>query len=105
MFLYTVKARGSQPRAFSIPAAALPGFVAGTLIATPLGDMPVERLEPGDALLAADGRILPLRSVSRRLPADAPPQFHLACDRPEVLLANGLPVATPGLPLAPPHLA
>ncbi len=40
-------------------------FVAGTLIATPSGQRAVESLVPGDLVLAADGRAMPVRWVGR----------------------------------------
>lgn len=40
-------------------------FVAGTLIATPDGAVPVETLAAGDLVLTADGRALPVRWLGR----------------------------------------
>jgi hypothetical protein len=46
--------------------AGAPGcFVAGTLIATPTGQVPVESLAPGDLVLTADGRVMPVRWLGR----------------------------------------
>jgi len=41
-------------------------FVAGTLIRTPDGDVPVESLTPGDIVLNASGQATPLRWMSSR---------------------------------------
>jgi len=41
-------------------------FLAGTLIATPSGERPVEDLAIGDLVLGADGRTLPVRWVGRQ---------------------------------------
>lgn len=41
-------------------------FLAGTRIATPEGEVPVEALRPGDPVLTADGRSVPVRFVGRK---------------------------------------
>jgi hypothetical protein len=41
-------------------------FVAGTRIATPAGEVPVEALRPGDLVLTADGRAVPVRFLGRQ---------------------------------------
>ncbi|MFN3937081.1 MAG: Hint domain-containing protein [Gemmobacter sp.] len=41
-------------------------FVRGTLIATPTGHRPVERLRPGDPVLTADNRVAAVRWIGRR---------------------------------------
>ncbi|MFN7000424.1 MAG: Hint domain-containing protein [Elioraea tepidiphila] len=41
-------------------------FLAGTRIATPSGEVPVEALRPGDPVLTADGRSVPVRFVGRQ---------------------------------------
>lgn len=43
-----------------------PCFVAGVLIATAEGQKPVEILRPGDPVLTADGRTMPVRWIGRR---------------------------------------
>ncbi|MBS8227789.1 Hint domain-containing protein [Vannielia litorea] len=43
-----------------------PCFVAGTMIATPEGEVPVERLSPGDMVLTHDDGPQPLRWIGRR---------------------------------------
>lgn len=66
-----------------------PCFVAGTLIDTPDGRRPVERLRPGDSVLTLDGGVQPLRWAGRRVVAGrgsfAPVRFAagvLGNDRP-----------------------
>ena len=49
-----------------------PCFCGGTLIRTPTGDVPVERLEPGMAVLTASGRVAPVRWIGSR---------HIDCRR------------------------
>ena len=41
-------------------------FAAGTPIATPEGEVAVERLAPGDLVLTADGRVVPVTFVGRQ---------------------------------------
>lgn len=41
-------------------------FLAGTRIATPAGEVPVETLRPGDLILTADGRAVPVRFLGRQ---------------------------------------
>jgi hypothetical protein len=41
-------------------------FLAGTRIATPAGEVAVEALQPGDLVLTADGRAVPVRFVGRQ---------------------------------------
>lgn len=41
-------------------------FATGTLIATPSGERAVETLAPGDPVLTADGRVVPVRWVGRQ---------------------------------------
>ncbi len=56
------------------PPATVPGtggnytvcFLAGTLIATPAGERPVEMIAAGDLVLTADGRAAPVRWVGRQ---------------------------------------
>ena len=50
----------------SSPDEVMVCFAAGTLIATPGGEVPVERLRPGDAVLAADGRSVAVRWIGRQ---------------------------------------
>lgn len=58
----------------SLPVSDLgpPCFVAGTLISTPTGSVPVESLKPGDLVLTADAGAVPLSHVqTRSFTADA----------------------------------
>ena len=41
-------------------------YCAGTLIAAPAGEVPVEQLRIGDMILTADGRAVPIRWIGRR---------------------------------------
>jgi len=45
---------------------SVPCFLPGTRIATPSGELAVETLQPGDLVLTADGRAVPLRFLGRR---------------------------------------
>lgn len=68
-FSYTVAA-GSGTSAVTDTAFVtinqVPCFVAGTMIATPDGDVPVERLAPDDMVLTKDNGAQPVRWVGRR---------------------------------------
>ena len=58
----------TQAVTVSIPPGVVPCFVAGTLIATLRGEVPVEKLEIGDLVLTRDGWPAPVRWIgSRRL--------------------------------------
>jgi hypothetical protein len=46
--------------------ANVPCFLPGTRIATPSGEVAVETLQPGDLVLTADGRAVPVRFLGRR---------------------------------------
>ena len=56
---------GPCPEAPALGAAP-PALCAGTRLATPDGPVPVERLAPGDTLLAADGARLMVRWIGER---------------------------------------
>ena len=64
-FTYTAEAGGISDTAF-VTITTIPCFVAGTLIDTPGGRMPVERLAPGDQVLTVDSGAQPLRWIGRR---------------------------------------
>jgi hypothetical protein len=67
-FSYTVangNGNGISDTAF-VTLNSIPCFVAGTLIRTPGGDVPVEALSPGDLVLTHDDGAQPLRWVGRR---------------------------------------
>lgn len=54
-----------------VTVSTIPCFVAGTLIRTPGGEVPVETLEPGDLVLTKDNGAQPLRWIgSRRVAAE-----------------------------------
>jgi hypothetical protein len=52
--------------ALTITDAGSVCFLAGTRIATPAGEVPVETLRPGDPVLTADGRAVPVRFLGRQ---------------------------------------
>ncbi len=60
----------AMPAVFAAPAAR--GFVAGTLIATPDAERPIETLSGGDTVLTADGPAMPLSAVRQTIAAPAP---------------------------------
>lgn len=78
-------------------------FLAGTLIATPDGERPVEELQPGDLVLTADGRAVSVRFVGRQT-LDARFAEEL-CGTPVRIRAGALDEAVPrrDLYLSPNH--
>lgn len=78
-------------------------FLAGTLIATPDGERPVEELQPGDLVLTADGRTVSVRFVGRQT-VDARLAGEL-CGTPVRIRAGALDEAVPrrDLYLSPNH--
>ncbi|MEK6216373.1 MAG: Hint domain-containing protein, partial [Boseongicola sp.] len=59
------------PKAGSITLNTVPGVVAGTMIRTGRGDVPVERLHIGDMVLTRDDELQPIRWIGQRtLPAE-----------------------------------
>jgi hypothetical protein len=70
----TITAVASDPTGNYLPSAStvidtidnVPCFLPGTHIATPSGEVAVETLQPGDLVLTADGRAVPLRFLGRR---------------------------------------
>ena len=70
-------------------SGTIPCFTAGTLIATPSGETPVEALKPGDEVLRADGTTTRLTlALSRRITAkDMEANFRL---RPVLIRAGSL---------------
>lgn len=64
-FTYTVT-DGTNTDVGFVNATSVPCFVAGTLISTPDGDVPVERLSEGDLVLTQDDGPQPLRWVGTR---------------------------------------
>jgi hypothetical protein len=68
-------------------------FLAGTRIATPQGETEIERLAPGDPILTADGREVPIRFVGRQrvLTAFGPAERLLPVRIRAGALGDGLP--------------
>jgi hypothetical protein len=64
-FTYTVSDGTNIDTAF-VKVDSVPCFVAGTLIATPDGEHPVETLRPGDLVLTRDNGPQPLRWIGSR---------------------------------------
>lgn len=64
-FTYTVT-NGDNTDVGFVNATSVPCFVAGTLIATPQGDQPVETLLPGDLVMTKDEGAQPLRWIGSR---------------------------------------
>lgn len=63
---------GNTDTAF-VTVDVVPCFVAGTMILTPQGEVPVESLAPGDLVITADDGPQPLRWVGgRTVPAEGP---------------------------------
>lgn len=65
-FTYTVS-DGTHDDTGIITVASVPCFVAGTLIETARGPVPVESLEPGDMVETRDNGFQPLRWIGRRV--------------------------------------
>ena len=70
-------------------------FLAGTLIATPQGEVVVESLSPGDLILAADGRALPVKWLGRQtiVTAFGPPSNDMPVLIRAGAMGEGLPHA------------
>lgn len=66
----TITLTGVSPASLNgaqwLNAAGVPCFTAGTLIATPRGEVPAERLRPGDSVLTLDRGAQPVRWTGRR---------------------------------------
>ncbi|MGE4481648.1 Hint domain-containing protein [Acidocella sp.] len=86
-----------------VESAIVPCFWAGTLIATPEGGKPVDRLCIGDLILTSDGHALPVRWVGRRSvsPRFADPLRVLPVRIRAGALGEGLPMRD--LLLSPDH--
>lgn len=64
-FTYTVDDGTNSDTGF-VNVSAIPCFVEGTLIRTPAGDVPVERLVPGDLVITRDDGAQPVRWIGGR---------------------------------------
>jgi len=70
-FTYTVEDTTGETDVGFVHLDQVPCFVAGTMIATPAGEVPVESLKPGDMVLTHDDGPQPLRWIGRRaVPAE-----------------------------------
>ncbi|MGX0876513.1 hypothetical protein ACSSV4_001190 [Roseovarius sp. MBR-154] len=65
-FTYKVESSTGQTDVGFVTVDSVPCFVAGTLIRTPGGEVPVEALLPGDLVLTQDDGAQPLRWIGRR---------------------------------------
>jgi hypothetical protein len=65
-FTYEVSSSTGETDVGIVTINTIPCFVAGTRIATPDGDVPVESLKPGDMVLTHDDGAQPLRWIGRR---------------------------------------
>lgn len=66
-FTYTIaNGNGLTDTAF-VTLNQVPCFVAGTMILTPTGEVPVEKLQPGDLVITKDDGPQPLRWLGRRV--------------------------------------
>ncbi|HEY9021178.1 MAG TPA: Hint domain-containing protein [Paracoccaceae bacterium] len=65
-FTYTVASSTGQTDTGFVVIDSVPCFVAGTLVLTPDGEVPVESLRPGDLVLTKDEGPQPLRWIGRR---------------------------------------
>ncbi|NIZ60434.1 2,3,4,5-tetrahydropyridine-2,6-carboxylate N-succinyltransferase [Sedimentitalea sp. CY04] len=65
-FTYTAS-NGSNSDTGFVNASSIPCFVAGSMIRTPYGELPVENLQPGDLVMTRDDGAQPIRWVGARL--------------------------------------
>ena len=65
-FTYTISNGQGKSDVGIITIDTIPCFVAGTMILTPQGEVPVERLLPGDLVCTKDNGPQPLRWIGRR---------------------------------------
>ncbi len=65
-FTYTVESDTGAVDTGFVTVDSIPCFVAGTMIATPDGEVPVESLQPGDMVMTHDDGPQPLRWIGQR---------------------------------------
>ena len=65
-FNYEVTSSTGQNDVGFVNVDQVPCFVSGTMIKTPQGDVPVERLQAGDLVITQDNGVQPLRWTGRR---------------------------------------
>ena len=65
-FTYTAADSAGRTDTAFVTASQVPCFVAGTRIATPAGEIPVEKLRPGDLVHTLDEGAQPLRWIGMR---------------------------------------
>ena len=65
-FTYTVASSTGQTDTGFVIVDSVPCFVAGTMVLTPRGEVPVETLAPGDLVLTKDDGPQPLRWIGQR---------------------------------------
>jgi len=65
-FTYTVESSTGQTDVGFVTVDSVPCFVAGTMIQTPDGEVPVDQLKPGDMVLTRDDGPQPLRWIGTR---------------------------------------
>ena len=88
----TIPTSGTS-NAFQTEADAYLCFAAGSLIATPLGETPVEELVIGDLVLTQDGRAVPVKWMGRQkvMPVFGPAARLTLVRLSAGSLGNGLP--------------
>lgn len=95
-FLSNITTYSTGDPAPSFTSQAFVCFLEGSLIATPAGEVPVERLGIGDAVLTADGRAVPVLWIGRQ----RVPHLALLADARQAPVRIGAGALGPGLPHA-----
>ncbi len=97
----TIAAGGTEVTVTPVPSTLC--FLAGTMIATPDGEAAIETLKPGDLVLTADGRTVPVRWIGINTVATrfADPQRNMPIHIMPGALGEGLPKRD--LKLSPDH--
>ena len=65
-FTYTASNGANSDTGF-VNVSSIPCFVAGSLIRTPYGELPVEKLQPGDLVMTRDDGAQPIRWIGARM--------------------------------------